>query len=364
MRELRKDAGQLLIAGIADKTLPESVARSLRQEELAGIILFRRNLGTIEEIAALTRAIHEAAPEVPFVAIDQEGGAVQRIKEPLTVWPPMRQVAQCEDANLVAKVGEALADEIAWLGFNLNFAPIADIHTNPANPIIGDRAFGTTPQSVARYAGAFAAGMTIAGVMPCAKHFPGHGDTSTDSHLELPVMDTDLATIEARELAPFAAMVRAKVPMIMTAHILFPALDPTHPATLSPRILSELLRLRLGFDGIVISDDLNMKALADHYSMEEMVRLGLRAGIDIFLVCEHEERRVAAYEALIKLGEGNSLDRERIGLAAQRVRAQRQDWLRSWKPTAPLLDHDALATHADLLERVLQAGAPKTRAHS
>lgn len=360
MRELRKDAGQLIIAGIADKTLPQSVAQSLQQGELAGIILFRRNLGTVEEIAALTGAIHEASPETPFVAIDQEGGAVQRIKDPLTVWPPMQQVADCGDADLVAKVGEALADEIAWLGFNLNFAPVADIHTNPTNPIIGDRAFGRTPEAVSRYAGAFAAGMTIAGVMPCAKHFPGHGDTASDSHLELPVMHTDLSTIEQRELAPFAALVRAQVPMIMTAHILFPALDPTYPATLSPRILSELLRLRLGFDGVVVSDDLNMKALADHYSMDEMIQLGLRAGVDIFLVCEHEDRRVAAFEALVKLGEGNSLDRERIRLAATRVREHRRDWLRPWQRTEPLLDTGALAAHAELLQRVQSAAVQRT----
>lgn len=352
MRELRKDAGQMIIAGIAGKELPTDVEQALQAEELAGIILFRRNLGTIEEIAQLNASIHQAAPYVPFVAIDQEGGAVQRIKAPLTVWPPMLELAACEDANLVAKVGEALADELAWLGFNLNFAPIADIHTNEANPIIGDRAFGRNARDVSRYAGAFAAGMTIAGVMPCAKHFPGHGDTRSDSHLELPVMETPRQTMESRELAPFEALIRAHIPMVMTAHILFPELDPTYPATLSPTIISELLRIRLGFDGIVVSDDLNMRALADHYRMEEMVELGLRAGIDIFLVCEHEDRRVAAFEALVKLGEKNSLDRERIAQAARRVRQQREAWLRPWKPTEPLLDAQALRNHAALLDQV------------
>lgn len=362
MSELRKDAGQLLIAGIADKTLPTSVAQSLQHEELAGVILFRRNLGSMEEIAALTGAIHAASPSVPFVAIDQEGGLVQRIKAPLTVWPPMLEVAASNDANLVALAGEALADEIAWLGFNLNFAPIADIHTNESNPIIGNRAFGRSATDVARYAGAFCAGMTIAGVMPCAKHFPGHGDTATDSHLELPVMQTDLRTLQSRELAPFAAMVRAHVPMIMTAHILFPELDPIYPATLSPHIISELLRIRLGFDGIVISDDLNMKALADHYTMDEMVRLGLEAGIDIFLVCEHEERRVAAFEALVHQGESNSLQRERIALAARRVRKQREAWLRPWQPSQPLIDQTALTAHQALLERIrTAAGSPSER---
>lgn len=353
MRELRKDAGQLIIAGIEGKTLPDDVADALRDEELAGLILFRRNLGSVDDIVALTQSIHDAADGfVPFVAIDQEGGLVQRIKAPLTVWPPMMAVALAEDADLAARVGEAIADEVAWLGFNLNFAPVADIHTHPDNPIIGHRAFGTTPEQVSRYAGAFAAGMTIAGVMPCAKHFPGHGDTTTDSHLELPVVHSTLQELSARELAPFAAMIRAHVPMIMTAHILFPALDAELPATLSPRIISELLRLKLGFDGIVISDDLNMKALADSFTIEEMVTLGLRAGVDIFLVCEHEERRLETFEALVHLGEKSSLDRERIQMAASRVRRTRAAWLRPWTRTRPVLQHDALEKHAALAQKL------------
>lgn len=349
MRELQQDVGQMIIAGFEGSVLEPSVAQSLRNEELAGVVLFGRNLGSIEEIAQLTQSIHDAAPHTPFVAIDQEGGPVQRIKAPLTVWPPMQKIAACEDANFVAKVGEALSDEIAWLGFNLNFAPVVDIHTNPQNPIIGERAFGTTPQSVSRYAGAFLGGMAIAGMMPCAKHFPGHGDTDTDSHLELPVLRSDLDTLMQRELALFKAMIQAKVPMIMTAHILFPSIDNEHPATLSSPILNDLLRIKLGYDGIVITDDLNMSALADHYSIEEIAERGLHAGVDIFLMCQHEERRVALYEALITLGERSSLHRQRIGLAAQRVRKGRKAWLRPWKPTTPLLDSELLKQHRSLL---------------
>lgn len=356
MRELQQDVGQMIIAGFEGTSLPQSIAQSLQNETLSGVVLFKRNLEDIEQIANLTQAIHDAAPNLPFVAIDQEGGPVQRIKSPLTIWPPMQKVAQTEDANFVAHVGEALNDEIAWLGFNLNFAPVVDIHTQPANPIIGARAFGSTPQSVSRYAGAFLGGMAIAGVMPCAKHFPGHGDTTTDSHLELPVLRTDLDTLTQRELEPFRAMIQAKVPMIMTAHILFPALDAQHPATLSSPILNDLLRIRLGYDGIVITDDLNMKALADHYSIEEIVERGVEAGIDIFLMCQHEERRVALTEALISLGERSSLHRQRIRLAAQRVRRGKKAWLRPWKRTTPLLDHALLAQHRTLLERYNLAG--------
>lgn len=349
MRELQQDVGQMIIAGIEGTTLAPSVAKSLQDEQLAGVVLFRRNLGSIEEIAALTQSIHDAAPQTPFVAIDQEGGAVQRIKEPLTVWPPMQKIAACEDANFVASVAEALSDEIAWLGFNLNFAPVVDIHTNPDNPIIGDRAFGTTPKAVSRYAGAFLGGMAIAGMMPCAKHFPGHGDTDSDSHLELPVLRSDPETLTERELAPYVAMIQAKIPMIMTAHILFPSIDPDHPATLSSPILNDLLRIKLGYDGIVITDDLNMKALADHYTIEEIAERGLESGIDIFLICQHEERRLALFDALMKLGEESSIHRQRIRLAAARVRKGRNAWLRPWKRTEPLLDDALLAQHRSLL---------------
>lgn len=351
MHDLLQDVGQLILAGFDGTALPASVEQSLKEETLGGVILFRRNLEDIEQIAALTQSVYDAAPTLPFVAIDQEGGPVQRIKAPLTTWPPMQEIAASEDANFVAQVGEALNDEIAWLGFNLNFAPVVDIHTNDANPVIGNRAFGTHPKAVSRYAGAFLGGMAIAGVMPCAKHFPGHGDTHTDSHLELPVLHSDLQALTQRELAPFQAMIQAKIPMIMTAHILFPSLDPDHPATLSSPILNDLLRIRLGFDGIVITDDLNMKALADHYRIEEMVERGLEAGVDIFLMCEHEERRVALTEALIAYGERGSLHRQRIGLAAQRVRNGKKAWLRPWRRTAPLLDHELLAQHQALLAR-------------
>lgn len=351
MQDLQQDVGQMIIAGFEGTTLPKSIEQSLKDQTLAGVILFKRNLETIDQIVALNRAIHNASTDLPFVGIDQEGGLVQRIKSPLTVWPPMRDVAATEDANFVAHVGEALNDEIAWLGFNLNFAPCVDIHTNDDNPVIGNRAFGTTPKSVSRYAGAFMGGMAIAGMMPCAKHFPGHGDTHTDSHLELPVLPSSLEDLNARELAPFRAMIQAKVPMIMTAHILFPDLDAKHPATLSSPILNDLLRIKMGYDGIVITDDLNMKALADHYSIEEIAERGLEAGVDIFLMCRHEERRVALFESLIALGERSSLHRQRIRLAAERVRKGRAAWLRPWRPTDPILDHDLLKQHRALLER-------------
>lgn len=329
--EIRAAAGKMILAGFAGKSLPSDVAKTLRDDELLGVILFRRNLGSIEEIIALNEEIHATRPDsTPVVAVDQEGGRVQRIKSPFPHWPPMLEIAAKQDADLMAKVGEAMGDEIASLGFNLNFAPCVDIHTNEANPIIGDRAFGRTPEDVARYAGAYSAGMIISNVAPCLKHFPGHGDTQTDSHLELPVLTSSLEELRQRELVPFQKLLKAQIPMVMTAHILFPELDPELPATLSPRIIADLLRVEMGFDGVVISDDLNMKALADHWSIPEMVKLGVEAGIDIFLICEHTERQLEVFEALVKLGESNPLALTRMLQSAKRVETWHRDWIRPW----------------------------------
>lgn len=352
MNDLRRAAGKMILAGFEGKSLPYEVARTLRDEELLGVVLFRRNLGEVEEIAELNASIHATRPHhTPVIAVDQEGGRVQRIKAPFPHWPPMLAVAAQEDADYVAQVGEAIGDELAALGFNLNFAPCVDIHTNDENPIIGDRAFGRDPESAARYAGAFAAGMIISGVSPCVKHFPGHGDTLTDSHLELPRLPLSLDELRRRELKPFRQLLGSGIPMVMTAHILFPELDEHLPATLSPKIIAELLRVEIGFDGVVISDDLNMKALADHWSIAEMVDLGLRAGIDLFLICEHTERQLELYEALVKLGESSALHRARMMQAAQRVERWHRDWIRPWVRTAPLWDDAQLQAHHALAAR-------------
>ena len=190
---------------------------------------------------------------------------MQRVRAPATQWPPMMAhdgLPAPDDERTAEQVGRALGDELRALGFDIDFAPVLDVHTNPANPIIGDRAFGRDAATVARRALAFARGLDAAGILACGKHFPGHGDTDTDSHLELPRVDHPWDRLESVELAPFRAAAAARLPMIMTAHVVFPALDPTRPATLSEQVVTGLLRGKLGFDGVIVSDDLDMKAIA------------------------------------------------------------------------------------------------------
>jgi beta-N-acetylhexosaminidase len=219
------------------------------------------------------------------VAIDQEGGLVQRLRAPLTVWPDMFSVGAAGNPARTEQVGRALGQELAALGIGWDFAPVLDVHTNPDNPVIGNRSFGTTPEAVAAHALAFWRGLRSAGVLGCGKHFPGHGDTHTDSHLELPVVDHPMERLRAVELAPFAAAARAGMEAIMTAHVLFPALDPDRPATLSRRVLTDLLRGELGFAGVM------------------------------------PERQQRAHEALVRAGERDAGLRRRIEESAGRVAA-------------------------------------------
>jgi len=336
---LEQAIGQLLVVGFqGTATLPDAVRDALSAGRIGGVILFRRNVESPAQVAHLNAEIHAAAKTAvaaPFVAVDQEGGRVARLREPLTLIPPMRVLGDTNDTKLVSMVSEVMATEISALGFNLNFAPVLDVDTNPDNPVIGDRAFSNDPDVVARMGGAFLLGHLTSGVVSCGKHFPGHGDTDTDSHLELPVLAHDGERLEKIELVPFRRLMANGIPMLMTAHIQVPALDTVHPATLSHAVMTRLLRDELGYDGVVVTDDLEMKAVADRYSVEEMIELGLRAGVDLFLICHTQELWERAFKHLCELAK-NDLDRSRIFESANRIMRLKDEYLASWpRPWEP-----------------------------
>jgi beta-N-acetylhexosaminidase len=296
---VKDQPGQLLFCGFEGTDVPDDLAALVAAGRIGGVILFARNIETPEQVRELTTRLHALAPdETPLlIAIDQEGGRVQRLRSPWTEWPPMRVVGDLEDTALTEDIARALARELLDLGIGLDFAPCVDVDTNPANPVIGDRSFGRDPAVVSRHTEHFVRAMQGAGVAACAKHFPGHGDTATDSHLELPRLDHDLERLRAVELPPFRAAVEAGVASIMTAHILFPALDADRPATISTDVMA-ILREELGYDGLVFSDDLEMKAVADHYEPEELVAGSLAAGVDSLLVCRRADLREEVLAAL------------------------------------------------------------------
>jgi beta-N-acetylhexosaminidase len=295
MTALSKLAGQLLSFGFEGTTASEELRARIGASEVGGVMIFRPNITSPGQLAEVVGALRAAAPgDLPLlVSIDQEGGLVQRLRAPATEWPPMLAVGSAGDSARAALVGRALGEELAAVGVGWNFAPVLDVHTNPANPVIGNRAFGTSPEVVSRQALAFWRGLRDAGVVGCGKHYPGHGDTMTDSHHELPVVPHDIERLRKVELAPFASAARAGVEAFMTAHVMYPALDPDRPATLSRRIATEVLRGDLGFRGVLVSDDLNMKAVAARYSIEELAVQAIEAGCDHLLARVPEDKQRA-----------------------------------------------------------------------
>ncbi len=320
--------------------MPAELGARLGAGAYGAAILFKRNLritaaaGGVPErcdldaLIELDRELHRRAPDgTPvLVAIDQEGGVVQRVRAPATIWPPMMahdRLAAPLDVETAEQVGHAIGSELRALGIDIDFAPVLDVHTNPANPIIGDRAFGHDAATVTRRALAFARGLDAAGILACGKHFPGHGDTDTDSHLALPRVDHDWARLEAVELAPFRAAAAANLPMVMTAHVVFAALDAQRPATLSEPVITGLLRGRLGYRGVIVSDDLDMQAIAAHMGVDRAAVAAIRAGCDVVLLCCNEAHQHLAEEGLIVAAETDSELRRRIAESAARVRAMK-----------------------------------------
>jgi beta-N-acetylhexosaminidase len=343
--------GELLLFGFEGKTAPAPLIQRIADGRAMGVILFARNLGAPDEIVALTRALHDAAPKdgPPIVvSVDQEGGRVQRIKAPLTVWPAMARVAAVGDLAYTEAVGRAMALEVAALGFNVDYAPVLDVHTNPANPIIGDRAFGTDAGAAAAQALAFWRGLESAGVRGCGKHFPGHGDTATDSHLELPRVEADERRLREVERVPFAAAAAARMPMFMTAHVVYPAIDD-EPATMSKRWLIDVARGELRFGGVIVSDDLDMKAVHERWPTREIVRRSLAAGCDCFLACRDPEVQREAEEALDFAAHDPALAARVVESAARvrdfRATLRRFDATSDWR-SLPLAEHDQLAARA------------------
>jgi beta-N-acetylhexosaminidase len=255
--------------------------------------------------------------------------------------------------SLVERVALAMGRELALLGFDIDFAPVLDVHTNPANPIIGDRAFATEPELAAGLALAFARGLDRAGVLPCGKHFPGHGDTETDSHLELPRLAHDLDRLAAVELLPFRRAVAAGIPMLMSAHVVFAALDATVPATLSQRVITGLLRDELGFTGILVSDDLDMRAIADHIGIGEAAVAAVRAGCDALLLCQNPDHQRQARRALLAAARADKDFAARVRQSATRITAAKQR--HAERAAAPPAD-----THAAMsrLAGVIKENAP------
>lgn len=318
--------GQLIVGGFSGTGLPVELSEELAAGRLGGVILFKRNLPDLETAHELCSAVLDACPDElpPFIGVDQEGGRVARFGEPVVQLPSMRVLGNIGDRDLVQRAAAALGTELAAIGFNLDFAPVLDVDSNPKNPIIGDRSFSPDPDTVARLGRAFARGLQQSGVLACGKHFPGHGDTKKDSHVDLPVVKRSKEQLDAVELPPFRAASHGGVAAMMTAHVVYEELDPGVPATLSRPICTGLLRGELGFGGVLFSDDLEMRALSDRYEIEQSAVAAVRAGCDALLICSDLELQRRAHAALVEKASSDDAFRARCSEARVRSLAARR----------------------------------------
>jgi beta-N-acetylhexosaminidase len=267
---LHRRIGQLALVGFDGFSIPPEVRSLAREFDLGGVVLFGRNVESPEQVAAVAWEARQLSRDLPlWVGVDQEGGRVARMRRPLTEWPPAITLGRAASDDLAERFARALAAELAAVGISIDFAPVLDVLTNKNNPVIGDRALAETPESAARLGALIIRGLQGGGVAACGKHFPGHGESSVDSHLELPILDLSPERLRAVELLPFRAAIAAGVAGIMTGHLLVPALDEARPATISPAIVTGLLRQDLGFEGVVFTDDLDMKGIAGELSREQ-----------------------------------------------------------------------------------------------
>jgi beta-N-acetylhexosaminidase len=352
------------MVGLPGPTIDRATRTFLKQQAIGGVILFRRNVGEAGALQALTAELHGINPDrTILVAIDHEGGRVSRLDEPFTQFPAAAVVGRACSPHLAYRQGIAMGEELRSVGIDIDFAPVLDVASNPDNPVIGDRSYGTHPRTVSRLGISLAHGLQRTGVIPCGKHFPGHGDTDKDSHFDLPVVHRTLVEIERTELFPFRRAIQSGLDAVMTAHVVFPALDATRPATLSRAILTELLRERLRFRGVVFSDDLEMKAIAAQHGPADAAVQALEAGVDWLLFCENLEHAEAAIQGLDRVAAKSPRLANRMEESAARIDGMRRNHLRRLRRpyVYPPVPAEGFANHRKLVrwieERAAQARA-------
>jgi beta-N-acetylhexosaminidase len=341
--------GQLFFIGLRGPTLTPEEADFIVERDIGGVIYFARNVQSPEQVHALSASIQNlrlrtASKQPFFIGVDQEGGRVARLRAPLTEWPPLAAIGKLDSTSVAFKVATAMAQELRAVGINLDFAPSVDVFTNPLNTVIGDRALSDDPERVAKLASALVRGFIKGGVIPCAKHFPGHGNTLVDSHLGLPVEDADLARLREVELVPFRKVFRARLDLVMTAHIKFPKIDPEYPATLSKIFVQQILRDELKYRGLVITDDLGMGAVAQAYPVAEIPVLALEAGCDLLCYCNEFENFGTAYDSVRAAVQSGRISAARIAKSVERVLELKRDALGDVGPkpfadSAPMIGH-------------------------
>lgn len=339
---LNEKIGQMFIIGFEGLQPDDNLEEMILENHVGGVVLFKRNIDDSEQLLGLVNSIkainagctnnstgnsagNSAGNGAPlarpplFISVDEEGGRVSRMPEQLMELPGAGSIGEINDTGFANRIGGMIAVKIKAFGFNMNFAPVLDIWSNPGNTVIGDRSYGQTPDIVGKLGIQVMKGMSFEGVIPVVKHFPGHGDTAADSHIELPEVNYDLDRLKSFEMAPFKEAIGDNADAVMVAHILIKGIDPENPATLSETIITGMLRGMMKFDGVIITDDMTMGAIEKNYNIGDAAVKSIIAGSDIIMVCHGHDRQKEAIDAVKAAVEGGALDESRINKSVRRI---------------------------------------------
>lgn len=350
---IEEKAARLIMIDIPDQKMSRTSAEHLRSHAWNGVILFAKNVANMQQTKELIEEIHSCSPQPAFIAVDQEGGLVDRFRFPgMSLSPGAMALGVTDDENDVFEAHRIMGEELKDLGVHIDFAPCIDVNSNPRNPIIGVRSFAEDAGKTARLGCAALKGLRKGGVIPTVKHFPGHGNTDTDSHLSLPMIRGSRADLEAVELVPFRRAISEGVEAVMTAHIVFPALDPDLPATLSKKILTGLLREELGYRGVIVTDSLSMKSIADTWGFGEATVMSIEAGADLVLALGSFENQLDAVNSLIAAVKNGRISESRLDESLSRLEA-----LRPGHEGRPKAEISGMAEHTRIMDAITRRTA-------
>lgn len=327
---LDEKIGQLVVSGFYGTSLDENILKLIKEDKISGVILFNRNVKDSNTLLSLNNSLKESNKnnQLPlFISVDEEGGLITRMPKDIKRLPTNKYIGSLNNKDLSYKVGEILGEQLSYFGFNMNFAPVLDINSNPNNPVIGDRSFGNNKDTVAILGTSTMKGIQSKNIISVVKHFPGHGDTSVDSHVNLPVVNYDINRLKSFEFVPFKTAIQNGADAIMVGHILLPKIDSKYPSSMSYEIVTNILRKDLGFNGLVVSDDMTMGAITKNYSIEEASIKAINAGVDLLLVCQKYENTENVLKALKEAVLNGTISKERLDNALYNIISIKKKYL-------------------------------------
>ncbi len=336
---MEEKLGQMLIAGLDGYELNDNAKALMENYHVGGFILFGSNIKDIDQLSKYINDLksYHSGKGVPlFISVDEEGGRISRIPKTIKNLPTSKVIGAVDNEEYSFEVGKLLAKKVSAFGFNMDFAPVLDINSNPKNPVIGDRAFGAKEDVVSRLGVQTMKGIQSEQVIPVVKHFPGHGDTSVDSHIGLPSVENDLSRLQSFELIPFAEAIKNNADCVMVAHILLPKIDAENPSTMSKTIITDILRQQLSFKGVVITDDMTMGAITKNYKIGEAAVKAVNAGVDIVLVAHEMENAKAVFDALMTAQKEGKITEERIDESVYRILSLKEKYHLEDKAAGPV----------------------------